>query len=89
MQEPKTRIYFTTEAPFPTEYMDVVASYNITKRDYENMMPHMEVKDGKGSRHVIVKEFIASVSELGVEDKTDRSEKYEDKPAEETPKAEK
>lgn len=63
----KARIYFDSEAPFPWETLDVVASYNITKRDFESALPYMEVRDARGNRHTIVKEYIASVMELGDE----------------------
>lgn len=60
----KTRILFEEDAPFAENHVDVEKSYNMTKRNYEDLTPHIEIKNSKGLKQIIKKTHIASIEEL-------------------------
>jgi hypothetical protein len=61
----RSRLFFKKGA-YPLEDLDVTATYNMTKRDYMDRNPDMEVETEDGLRMIISKDIIVAVTEIRV-----------------------
>lgn len=67
LKQVKTRILFDGNfKPKNRDYLDVTATYNMTKRDYCDRNPDMEIETADGERILIIKSLITAIREVKV-----------------------